>query len=604
MTPTPLRTVPCLGAALASLLCVLCALGCNGELKEQPAPSTTMTTPDVVAPDKNNEPEPGPTVEIPAGPMAGRSPMRLLTRYEYDNTLSELFGRHFHQTSTFPSENLAAGFENNAWAHNVNPPLVRQYMEAAERVGALLWANPGQDLSSCGTSGESAACLTQIEALLPRAYRRPVSQDETAIVRTAFARGQQRGGAQEAFASGIEAIVQAPQFLYRLELYEASPSDRAPADGGMTREEFELVGPYEMASRLSYFLWASMPDQALLDAASRGELSTTAQLEAQLDRMLEDARAREMVTQFHRQWLHTEKLDATVKDQGYYPGWRAPMSEDWRISLEAFIEHAFWDQGTLEALLTSETVFLTPALAQLYDEPVPADHGGVWAVQMPADQRSGLLTQPGLMAMLAYPNQSSPIARALFVRHKLLCQTLPDPPSNIEIKPPDPDPSLTTRETFAIHTEDTMCAGCHTLIDPLGFGFEGYDAVGRWRATENGKPIDVSGDLVSSPDKTINGPFEGVVDLTTRLATSEAVASCLASQWFTFALGRPSDESDAPSLERIHERWGAEGRRFTSLLRAIVLSDSFRYRRRREHQIMPGSFKDTTQGSEEPGSTP
>ena len=530
----------------------------------------------------NNSVEMPPTVGVPEGPKAGRSPMRLLTRYEYDNTVSDVFGVVSNEAESFPPENVADGFENNAWVHKVNPSGLRYYLEASERLSQRVWDTPPEALQVCvGEAPDAQECKDGITAFLPRVFRRPVEADEVALFHSLYDRTRDREDEREAFESTVQLMLQSPQFLYRVELYERSPVALDPVDGGMTSDDYELVGPYEMASRLSYMFWASAPDAELLAAAEAGDLNTPDKLKIQIERLMGDDRVRDTVATFHRQWLGLDRMNSVVKDPTLFPDWDDELRADLRISLNEFINYAYWEEGTLHALLNSQKVFMTAGLAQLYGLEQPAGAGGVWEIEMPASERAGLLTQPALLAMLSYPNQSSPINRAVFVREKILCQHLPPPPADMEITAPDPDPSLTTRETFAIHTEDPTCAGCHTLIDPLGFGFEGYDALGRYRETENGKEVDVSGELVAAPDASLNGEFTGAVDLASRLGDSDYVAQCMSEQWFTFIMGRHSDESDEPSIEAINEAFADSGFQFGSLLEAIVLSDSFRYRKKR-----------------------
>lgn len=559
------------------------ACDCRGGMQQQPADMSVAGDPDMSSgPDDMMS-----VVLVPEGPMAGRTAMRLLTRYEYDQTVSDLLGVTSIEAQQFPPENTADGFENNAWIHKVNPTTLRYYMEASERLSTEAYASPPAELVPCVPAQEGAevdtnACKAGFESFIYRAFRRPVKQDEVAIIHGLYDTFLEEEGVEQAFKVSLQGVLQAPQFLYRVELYEASPVTLPPRDGEMTPEDFELVGPYEMASRLSYFFWGTMPDEELLELAGQGQLNTPEVLEAQVTRMLSDARSRRMVYQFHRQWLGLDRLASLGKDKAIYPEWNLALRDDFRASLDAFVEHAYWEEGSFEALMTSSTVYLTPAMASLYGEEVPADHGGLWKAQMPADQRKGLLTQPAILSMLAYANQSSPIARAIFVREKLLCQHLPPPPSDQDITPPDPDPGLTTREVFAIHTEQETCASCHLLIDPLGFGMEDFDGLGRKRTTENNRPVDSSGELVNSPDSSINGEFDGAVELAALIAGSEKIPECLAEQWFTFAMGRHSDKSDEASFTQIRERFKESGYRFNALFQAIVLSDSFRYRKKKE----------------------
>lgn len=509
-------------------------------------------------------------------PMVNPSPGRLLTRVEYDNTVRDLLGIETTvAVESFPPENRVGAFENNARAHVVNPLLLQQYMEASEGLADAAVAERLTELLPCSLEeeGEAACGAAFVEVFVRRAFRRPATDEELNIFLGLFETIHESKGFDEAVSLVIQATLQSPQFLYRLEL---SGEWREPEEG-----EAVLVDSYAMASRLSYFLWSSMPDDALLDVAAQGGLSTPEDIESQARRLLMDPRASASIRNFHRQWLGLDNLESLVKDAEVYPGYEGTMPEDWRVSVDAFIDHVFWDleKPTVEALLTDPTMYLTPELAALYGIDM-GDVGPAALVEVKADptQRAGLLTQPGVMAKLANPDQASPIRRGVFVREHVLCQELPEPPANIEIMPPDPNPNATTRERFAAHTAEQQCADCHVLIDPLGFGFENYDGVGRWRSEENGLFVDSSGEVVGSGESLLDGPFDGAVELSYKLADSELVQDCIAEQWFTYANGRLPAGRDACALDDVQERFRAAGGDIREMMVAVVLSDAFRYR--------------------------
>lgn len=483
--------------------------------------------------------------------FANDAPARLLTRYEFDNSVRDLLGVDLGLAREhLPPENSTGGFENNVSSHVVNTLLVRKYLEIADEIAiaAVAQNNYGDGF---------------VPDLLYRAFRRPPTSDEVKAFEALHAASAEQWGATRAREMTISAILQSPQFLYRLEFADG----RAP-------NQIVQNSPYEMASRLSFMMWSTIPDQALLDAASRDELRTKAQIEAQVRRMLEDPRAKDTVAHFYRQWLHLDALSDSVKDEATFPEMPGELSQDWRASIDAWIDYVHHDGGgTLDALLTSDSVFVTPDLATMYEM------GSVDAMERVsmADSRAGLLTQPALLALLAYPEQGSPIHRGIFVREQLLCQKLAPPPDDVPIEPPDPDPNATTRERFAQHTEVDGCANCHRLIDPIGFGFEEYDALGRYRTEEAGQPIDASGELLGSGDKELDGPFVGAMELTRRLAESDVVAHCVADQWTTFALGQPPTNADLCSKDGIREAF-AQSRSFEDLFVAIATSDAMRYR--------------------------
>lgn len=579
MSVMTLHKMPWLLVALCATLTWSAGCSSKSSLSVEPKPS-----PDSGKPVQVEEMTVDMAPVVPRGPMAGLAPMRLLTRYEYDNTAAALLGFEVAITAvaSFPSENLVDGFENNAWSHRVSPLLLSKYMDAADELAARAFKDHRDKLPQCDMAAlSSEACADAfLSELLPRAFRRPVSAEETAELKALFMREVEARGVEASLEMVLAAILQSPQFLYRVELFEQSSAPAPPLDGGMSEQDFELVGDYELANRLSYFLWASMPDEELFAAASRGELSSPEQVRAQVTRMLTDERAKAMVHEFHRQWLGLKTLDTLVKSKTFYPQYDESLRDDFRASLNAFIDYAYWEEGTFEAFMTSNVIYLTPDLAPLYQVQPPEGEQGLFKYVAPINERAGILTQPALMSVLANSNQSSPILRGIFVRERMLCQHVPPPPNNIQIVPPDPDPNATTREIFAIHTANDQCAGCHTLIDPLGFGFESYDGIGHYRTMENGIPVDVSGEVTSSPDPTLNGKFNGTKELALRLVSGDVAQSCLAEQWFQFALGRPFDESDKPSLDAIKSSFKGTGYQWASLFESIATSDSFRYRRK------------------------
>lgn len=502
------------------------------------------------------------------GPSVGFTGLRLLTGYEYDNTVRDLLGDDTSPSLAFPPENQTTAFENNWLDHRASKDLVRVYMDVAEdvaeravseRMGALLPCDPL-------VVGEVECGHAFVEALLPRAFRRPAEPDEHSVFVTLFDDAHAQHGFSEAVSLVVQATLQSPQFLYRVELVpdDALPGDVLPVTG------------YEMAARLSYFLIASMPDDELRAAAAADGLATREAVEAQARRLLETPAGRQTVREFHRQWLHLTGLASVSKDPAMFDALPEGVGELWRDSVEQFAEHVFFDgDGTLDELMGSELAFLSPQLAAQYEAgPVDPLTGAV----ILAGERSGLLTQPGLMALLAYPDQSSPVARGVFVRERLLCQHLPPPPNDVVIEPPDPDPNATTRERFAQHTADAACSGCHALIDPIGFGFEHYDAIGRWRTDENGLPVDASGSLGSLEDLEQAGPYDGAVEMSDRLLASTDFRECMAHQWTTFALGREPSEADECAMQEIRQTLADEGGDLREMLVVIAASDAFRFR--------------------------
>ncbi len=497
----------------------------------------------------------------------GSATLRLLTRTQYDNTLRDLLGDTTNPSQAFPPEHRVENFENNAETHKANPLLVEKYWGAARDVSARAVAERIETFAPC-PDGDSLACLDSfLTNFGKRAFRRPILAEEKQGYRQLFEKAEPTLGYSAAVGLVLEALLQSPQFLYRVEATVAA----TPETGAIP------LGGYELASRLSYFLWNSMPDDELFRAAEAQELTTAEQVEAQARRMLAAPRTRAMVSDFHRQWLDMARFDGLARDDVSLPDLDAQaLADAWKQSLLSYIDFVYWSSsGTLRELFSSDLVFVNPALAGIYGVTAPAD---TFAAVAQPEQRAGLLTQPALMALLSHADQSSPIQRGVFVRAQILCDPPAPPPPTVDNNPPDPDPSLTTRERFKVHTANAACAQCHQLIDPLGFGFENYDHFGRFRSAENQLPVDASGAIVDSPDPTIDGPFTTPFELAQRLSSSEAVLNCLTTHWYRFAMGRVEGESDVCSLDQARTKFVSAGGDLKELLVALTLTDAFLYR--------------------------
>jgi hypothetical protein len=501
--------------------------------------------------------------------QAGAAPVRLLTREQYNNTVRDLLGDASRPADAFPPVATVEGFENNAELHRANPLLVSQYMQAAELVAkSALERGLGRWLP-CALDAGSASCGGEfIDRFGTQAFRRPLEAAERAAFQRLFDKVQPSLGFRTAIRLVVEAILQSPQFLYRVDAYTAPT-----AETGAVR-----IGGWEMASRLSYFLWNSMPDEALFDAARTGKLGSEQEIEQQARRMLEDQRARGVVLDFHRQWLGFERFSGLVRDATDDSGREKRLPAAWQASLEAFIDRVYWNEGgNVNALFSSPTVFVDADLATLYGISPPAD-GQLASAQLPPEQRAGLVTQPGLLALLSHPNQSSPIRRGVFIRERMLCDPLPPPPPNVDTTPPDLDPSLTTRQRFAMHTESSECAICHKKIDGIGFGLENYDQNGRFRQAEQGIPIDVQGNIIGARDPSLVGAFNGPMELAHKLAASPQARDCVATQWFRYAMGRIETNQDACSVTQAQTAFAASNGSFKELLVALTQTDAFVYR--------------------------
>ena len=513
------------------------------------------------------------------GLLPGPSPVRRMTRFEYNNTVRDLLGDATQPAKDFPVEEESNGFSNNANDLVVTPVLAEKYMLAAEGVATRATADV-EGLTGCIAGTETQvtdSCMREfIAAFGKRAYRRPLATEEVeqllAIFHGGVAIENERGvPADQKLRAGaslvIENVLQSPDFLYRVELGEGmSPVDPAT--------NIVPVSSFEMASRLSYFLWGSMPDDDLFAAAESDALRTKEQVAAQARRMLDDPRAREAVSMFHQQWLDYDRISNVGKNPSMFPEWSPAIGSLMKEEMRAFIEHVVFDgEGDMKTLLTASYSYADSDLAKFYGVSGGGADGDVTRVDFDPEKHAGILSMGAILAYYAHSDQTSPVLRGKLVREVFLCDTLDPPPAMFQ--PPMPDPNTTGRERAKQHASGG-CADCHNLMDPIGFGFENFDALGRWRDEENDAPIDASGSIIESD---VDGSFDGVRQLANKLADSDDVRGCYAKMWFRYAYGRMETEEDACTIDRVSTTFGESGGSVKELLVALTQTDAFMYRR-------------------------
>lgn len=508
----------------------------------------------------------GVTERIPA-------PQRRLTRFEYNNTVRDLLGTSQTPAEQFPVDEVAGGFNNNASVLTISPLHAEKYLLAAESLAAEAVAGDLSRLLPCdpaaveGNVAQEEACARRfIEQFGRRAYRRPLAPADVDRLMRAYAAGRTDGSLREGVEVVIRAVLQSPRFLFRLEL-------RHDLDATSPRVRLD---PYEIASRLSYLVWASGPDDELLAAAEAGLLETPAQLAERTRQMLESPKARLAITEFYRQWLNLGKLETIVKEKGEFPGFDDALVAGMRAETPAFIEHVLWSgDRKLSSLLTLPVGFATEAVAQVYGVTVPPGSSTPQLVDLPPE-RAGVLTQPAFLAVHAHPDQTSPVLRGKAIRQKFMCQEPPPPPDDVDLTPPEGEQGVTARERFQQHASDSTCKGCHQLMDPIGFAFESFDSIGAFRTEEGGQVIDTSGEMFLSED--MDGPFVGVRELAEKLADSAQVRECLATQWFRYAAGRFEGAGDDCSVGALRAGFhGSEGD-LVELIVATTQTEAFMYR--------------------------
>ncbi|MGK4008732.1 DUF1592 domain-containing protein [Sorangium sp. So ce1036] len=501
-------------------------------------------------------------------PQPGPAPLRRLSNHEYSNTLKDLFAGVSGVASaidtavaTFPHEPESLGFRNNASFLTVGSLVAQKYLDAAEQIAAVAARAPG--LVSCDPAalGDLECAREFIHTFGARAYRRPLTEAEVERYEERFTAGADG----HTFEDGIEWVVfsmlQSPNVLYRVELGE-------PSAGDVTEPT-----PYEMASRLSYLVWQSLPDEELTRAAAADELGTPEQLEAQVRRMLADPRA-ERLFEFFDQWLDTDLLSGMTRDPAVYPDLVRDLPALLQEETRAFVKSLFSSPGgSFDELLTADYSFVNGALAQHYG--VSGVTGDAFVkVDMPG--RAGVLTQ-GMLLARDKATRTSIVRRGLKVRTDLLCQLVPAPPNDVQLDLEGLGEGLSQRERLELHRTEPSCAGCHTLMDPIGVVFESFDAAGRFRAVdEDGRPVDTSSDITATLD--INGPLASAAELGQRLAQSEEARACYVLQNFRFFFGRDTTGADRCSMAALSTAFKESGYSLSELVVALAQTDAFRYR--------------------------
>jgi hypothetical protein len=560
---------------------LLAAAGCNSSPGSSPTaaagPAATTTAPPTPTTDPPNDPPtppeqppddpPPPTCE---GDRFGPNPARLLTGTEYNNTVRDLLGDTTAPGSKFLSPGKVYGYDNNAYASSVSQTMAQDYMDASESLSQTAVSLPG--FLPCDPSVNEQACVDQfIDQFGKRAYRRPLDAEEKQILNDVYVavRSDASFTLTQAIESVVETVLQSPQFLYRVD---------QGVSGSTSDPNLVKLTQYELATRLSYFLWASMPDDVLFAAADAGQLDTPEQIEDQARRMIADPRAKTGFQNFYRQWLRFDKIQNIVsKDPELFPAFVPEATAYMTEEISRYMDHVVWElDGGVETLFSLTYTFVNGPLAKLYGyKPEPADPSTWIKAQFPAEQRAGLLTLGGWLAAAGHAEQTSPVFRGLFVRNQFMCEELPPPPPDVMVTAPQIAPGSTTRERFAQHSEDPYCASCHVKMDPLGLGLENYDPVGAWRDKEANLPIDATGEVYDGGDLT--GPFNGAKDLGQKLSTSQTVKDCMVTQMFRYAHGRGEDVLDKCTIFDLQQEFNKNGS-LRELMVSMTTSDAFRYK--------------------------
>jgi hypothetical protein len=416
-----------------------------------------------------------------------------------------------------------------------------------------------------GAADEEACAQRILVNLARRAYRRPVNEDDVARLLEFYRQGRAEGNFEQGIESALAALLVNPQFLFRI---ERDPPGVAP--GAAYR-----ISDLELASRLSFFLWSSLPDEELLSLAERGELQRPGVIDGQVRRMLADERSQSLVKNFAAQWLYLRNLDAVTPDMRLFPDFDDNLRQAMRRETELLVASVVREDRSVLDLLDSNHTWLNERLARHYD--IPHVYGSRFRrVELDAQShRGGLLRQGSILTVTSYATRTSPVIRGHWVLQNLLGTAPPPPPPNVPALADNTVASqLSIRDRLALHSTNQACASCHRQMDPVGFSLENYDAVGRWRETEGGSPIDAAGGMADG------SKFSGVAGLERALLDRpELFVRTLTEKLLTFGLGRGLEHYDAPAVRQIVQGAEADGNRFSALVLGIVKSVPFQMRK-------------------------
>jgi len=490
--------------------------------------------------------------------------MRRLSNVEYINTVTDLFGAAVPPKITLIPEARVDGFDNNATGRSVSNTLALQYYNTAEQVANAATANlPALLPCDPGAQGESVCLDKFLDTVGKRIWRRPLETAERDNLKKAFTTAK-----LSTFSDGIAAVIQvmllSPQFMYRVERGEAVPS-----------ANYQRLTGFELASRLSYLLWGSMPDDKLMAAAEGGELKDAAGVLAQAQRMLDDPRTAKMVGRFADQWLRLEEILGVEKEPEVYKTFRPELRADLHAETQAFFDDVIWKgDGKFDTLLTAPYTFMNGALATYYGaKGVTGD--AFQKVALDPKQRAGFLTQGAFLSVLGVNDGglTSLVYRGVFVRERLFCQPVNDPPPNAPDIQPAFDPATTTARKWSEDRQKiALCGACHASFDPIGLGFENFDGVGLYRTTDHGQPVDARGELINTD---VDGPFNGVPELTKKLTASKDLHECMATQLFRYGNGREETTRDSCALDKVKAVATATGGGWKDILLALTQTDAF-----------------------------
>jgi hypothetical protein len=495
-----------------------------------------------------------------AGPDAlGHAIFRRLSRFEYNNTVRDLLGDSSNPADSFPPDAqagksgfLVGGTVAQADAAHLLEASEALGLAASKRLDALMPCKP----LPTDAAAQDTCAVTFIGQFGKRAFRRPLTPDETSGLK-AFYTAQRSANPSDwgaAIRVVVTAVLMSPQFLYR---WEVTPKS-AVREGGLVR-----YNSYEMASRLSYLVWGSMPDDAAFGLADKGLLATPDQIEAEVRRLLKDPRSKAAIGDFFTQWLGVADLRSAAKDAKVYPQFTPEMAASMVAETAAYAASKVIDgDGKLSTIFTSSDSFVDANLGKIYGM-AGVTSATVTPTKLNPAERAGILTNASFLTQHASSDESNPVRRGKLITDRILCVEPPPPPDVVpQVK--SPDPKLSVRERFEMHDKDPCAAACHLMFDPIGYSFENYNGIGAYQTSDGGKPVNAASE--TEIDK-VKKPFKNAIELQALFAQSPQVADCMGRQFLRYALRRREVKGDEPSLAAMLAALGK-----TNNLREVIVA--------------------------------
>jgi cytochrome c553 len=523
----------------------------------------------------------------------GRVTIRRLNRVEYNNTIRDLVGVKFQPAKDFPADDVGYGFDNIGDVLSLPPLLMEKYLAAAEKIVDEAFKIPELRRRLMPRDGrERGAHYQNLKQFATRAWRRPATDEETRrLMRFVQLAREQGDNPTVGVKTAFQAVLASPHFLFRVEL-DGQPG--VLATGGSPRKtpvadaprlplppvagapgSAEPIDQYQLASRLSYFLWSSMPDDELFKLVREKKLREPGVIAAQVKRMLRDQKARALADNFASQWLNIRSLPTFSPDPKRFPAFNAELRQDMIRETEMFFLHVLREGCSILDFLDADYTFVNERLARHYG--LSGVKGVSFRkVSVAGTPRGGVLTHASILAVTSNPTRTSPVKRGKWILENILGTPPPPPPPDVDELKEDGEAKGTLRQQMEMHRKNPTCASCHQRMDPLGFGFENFDAIGAWRTKDGGQQIDAGGVL---PD---GSAFKGPAELRKiLLQKKDLFANCLTEKLLTYALGRGMERSDRCHVEAIVRKIAKEDYKLTGLIVEIVESDPFQKRRAR-----------------------